>query len=154
MKKFISMVMAAAMVASLVPATAFAGEATFKVVDAQEYTVEVAEDMKDDATVIAGPELQIKIVDVDSKWSKADTFEFTLDFENAEFGKDFAEGAEIDAVVGGAEAKLTVVEEVEAEDTSITLELTEEYMLVEKDIRKARNFFFFIPFPLFHELMY
>ena len=43
MKKFISMVMAAAMVVSLVPATAFAGEATFKVVNDQEYTTEVAE---------------------------------------------------------------------------------------------------------------
>ena len=79
MKKFISMVMAAAMVVSLVPATAFAGEATFKVVNDQEYTTEVAEDMKDAGTVIEGAELQIKVVDVDSLWSTADTFEFTLD---------------------------------------------------------------------------
>ena len=45
MKKFISMVMAAAMVVSLVPATAFAAdEATFKVVNDKEYTEIVAED--------------------------------------------------------------------------------------------------------------
>ncbi|MBQ2879576.1 MAG: copper amine oxidase N-terminal domain-containing protein [Anaerotignum sp.] len=139
MKKFISMVMAAAMVVSLVPATAFAGEATFKVVNDQEYTVEVAEDMKDDATVIEGPELQIKVVDVDSLWSTADTYEFTLDFENAEIAGPedtvvFAEGDTIPAVVGGAVTDLVVVDEVEAEDTSITLELTETSMLKEKDI--------------------
>ncbi|MBR6542338.1 MAG: hypothetical protein IKT73_03930, partial [Anaerotignum sp.] len=123
----------------------FAGEATFKVVDAQEYTAKIAEDMKDDATVIAGPELQMKIVDIDSKWNEADSYEFTLDFENAAFGADFAEGSMIEAVVGGANAALVITEEVEAEDTSITLELTEEsmeveptsaeqIMLVEKDI--------------------
>ena len=44
MKKFISMVMAAAMVVSLVPATAFAANAaTFKVVDAVEITEETAD---------------------------------------------------------------------------------------------------------------
>ena len=44
MKKFLSMVMAAAMVVSLVPATAFAAagdfKATAKVVDAQNFPVE------------------------------------------------------------------------------------------------------------------
>ena len=45
MKKFLSMVMAAAMVVSLVPATAFAAagdfKATAKVVDAKNYTQKV-----------------------------------------------------------------------------------------------------------------
>ena len=44
MKKFISMVMAAAMVVSLVPATAFAAnEATFKVAGDKEWTEEYAD---------------------------------------------------------------------------------------------------------------
>ena len=48
MKKFISMVMAAAMVVSLVPATAFAAdEATFKVVNAIELTEEEADKDKE-----------------------------------------------------------------------------------------------------------
>ena len=47
MKKFISMVMATAMVVSLVPATAFAAnEATFKVVGAVDLTETEAEDVK------------------------------------------------------------------------------------------------------------
>ena len=63
MKKFISMVMAAAMVVSMVPATAFAANAAaFKVVDAQEYT----EDAADKTTVIDDAELQIKLTDIDT----------------------------------------------------------------------------------------
>ena len=51
MKKFISMVMAAAMVVSLVPATAFAANtATFKVVNDKEYTEADAKTHKTTAT--------------------------------------------------------------------------------------------------------
>ena len=85
MKKFISMVMAAAMVVSLVPATAFAAnDATFKVVKDAEYTEEAAETMKYAATVIAGPELQIKDTEMDKEYTgSAAEWEIELDFENA-----------------------------------------------------------------------
>ena len=138
MKKFISMVMAAAMVVSLVPATAFAAESTFKVVKDQEYTEEVAEDMVDNGDIIGkgvnGPELQIKIVDIDSLYATPDSYEFTLDFENAELSKDFAEDEEITVAVNGANTTVKVVEAAEAEDTSIVLELTETTMLKEDSI--------------------
>lgn len=90
MKKFISFVMAGAMVASLVPATAFAkGEvtATAKIVDALE-------ESKDFDGKIKGadvPEVQLKVKDADYQ-TTADsklpsmTVEFTLD--KAEFDTD------------------------------------------------------------------
>lgn len=88
MKKFISMVMAAAMVVSLVPATAFAANtATFKVVKDQEYTEAEAkthDSITGGDTAITGPEVQLKLKDVDSKQGKVDDFEVTLDFNNAE----------------------------------------------------------------------
>ena len=65
MKKFLSMVMAAAMVVSLVPATAFAAsddvKATAKVVDSKNYTQDEIE--KDN--VISGPELQLTFTTAD-----------------------------------------------------------------------------------------
>ncbi|MGN1231695.1 MAG: hypothetical protein ACI4TP_07315, partial [Anaerotignum sp.] len=81
MKKFISMVMAAAMVVSLVPATAFAANAaTFKVLDAIEWTENEAKA----ATDVAGPQIQIKVKDVDTKIGENDDFDITLDYENIE----------------------------------------------------------------------
>ena len=88
MKKFISMVMAAAMVVSLVPATAFAkGEvtATAKVVDAAELT-------KGESVVFDGadgPEVQLKIKDVDYQKTYKDfpTVDVTVTLDNAEFKK-------------------------------------------------------------------
>lgn len=97
MKKFISFVMAGAMVASLVPATAFAkGEvtATAKIVDAK--------DLKKGETIVydgeAGPELQLKLTDVDAqRTSSGDlpSFNVELSLDNAEFtgtGNSFFEG--------------------------------------------------------------
>ena len=90
MKKFISMVMAAAMVVSLVPATAFAaGSATLKVVDAAEATKAEAKaygwdsDSPSKGFKNAETEFQIKLKDVDTKVGVVDKFEFTLEFENA-----------------------------------------------------------------------
>ena len=135
MKKFISMVMAAAMVVSLVPATAFAANAaSFKVVDAQEYT----EDAADKTAVIEDAELQIKVTDVDTIYAEAndgklDEFEITLDFEGAEFSEKIAEGALVGVHAKG-NVDVTVKEEVDAEDDSITLVLTETKDLEEDDI--------------------
>lgn len=88
MKKFISFVMAGAMVASLVPATAFAAKgdvtATAKIVDAK--------DLKKGETVVydgdSGPELQLKLTDVDAQRTSSGelpSFNVELSLDNAEF---------------------------------------------------------------------
>ena len=90
MKKLISMVMAAAMVVSLVPATAFAANtATFKVVNDKEYR----EGEIDKTTVIDGPQLQLKLKDVDTTKGESDDFDITLDFNNAELNNTLNKGA-------------------------------------------------------------
>ncbi|WP_312061000.1 hypothetical protein, partial [Anaerotignum sp.] len=105
MKKFISFVMAGAMVASLVPATAFAkGDvtATAKVVDAEDLT-------KDEAKVAFtkdnAPEVQLKITGVDYKKSDSSNYrdykqkvELTLD--NAEFTSKPVMGIRLDETDG------------------------------------------------------
>ncbi|WP_458406836.1 copper amine oxidase N-terminal domain-containing protein [Anaerotignum sp.] len=106
MKKFISMVMAAAMVVSLVPATAFAATdvtATAKIVDALELTeteADAVEDGQEDADgneVIYTfsdkgydvPELQIKITNADYRQEDTTpTAEVTIKLDNAEFDVD------------------------------------------------------------------
>ena len=81
MKKFLSMVMAAAMVVSLVPATAFAAsgdfKATAKVVDAKNYTQNEIEKANGKIT---GPEVQLTFTTADTTASgSALKFTFTLD---------------------------------------------------------------------------
>lgn len=133
MKKFISMVMAAAMVVSLVPATAFAAnEATFKVIGDLELTEDQAKDMKD-KTIIEGPELQLKIKDVDRKTSveKVNSWDITLDFENAEFKGDVDQSKLKD---DNGNVAITIKDGGEDEDDSITLTLTEKKALEEDAI--------------------
>ena len=94
MKKFLSMVMAAAMVVSLVPATAFAASddvrATAKVVDAQNYTeteIETANSVASDA------ELQLTFTTAD--YTAADfTADIDLTLDNAYFRADTSLKAE------------------------------------------------------------
>ncbi|MBQ9092309.1 MAG: hypothetical protein IJY52_08615, partial [Anaerotignum sp.] len=105
MKKFISMVMAAAMVVSLVPATAFAAnDAQFKLINDLEVTTSYAEDVlevkglpvADPAGVVETaiePEIQIKLKDVDSKAGVQDSFEVKLSLNNAEFKAPLKKGA-------------------------------------------------------------
>ena len=81
MKKFLSMVMAAAMVVSLVPATAFAASGDFKttakVVDAQNYT---ETEIKDANGLVSDAEIQLTFTTADiTKGGSELTFEFTLD---------------------------------------------------------------------------
>ena len=88
MKKFISMVMAAAMVVSLVPATAFAkGDvtATAKVVDA----VELAKGNDEVFDGADGPEVQLKITNVDYQKTYAELpkVDVTVTLDKAEFVK-------------------------------------------------------------------
>lgn len=146
MKKFISMVMAAAMVVSLVPATAFAANtATFKVVNDQEYTEAQAEDVKkgntkgsgDTEATITGPEIQLKLKDVDSKQGAKDNFEITLDFNNAELKDDFTaaaldndgnvtSGTAVGGVVGKSGIKVYVKDAAKDGDDSVKLIVQEE----------------------------
>ena len=81
MKKFLSMVMAAAMVVSLVPATAFAASGDFKttakVVDAQNYT---ETEIKAAKGLVSDAEIQLTFTTADiTKGGSELTFEFTLD---------------------------------------------------------------------------
>ena len=85
MKKFLSMVMAAAMVVSLVPATAFAAaddvRATAKVVDAQNYTETEIETAN---SVVSDAELQLTFTTAD--YTAADfTADIDLTLDNAYF---------------------------------------------------------------------
>lgn len=101
MKKFLSMVLAAAMVISTVPATAFAldAKATAKVVDSLDLTgadaIEVEEPAKNTAATrwigktgeYKAPEIQLKVTDADSTANDGATTEtkFTLTLDNAKF---------------------------------------------------------------------
>lgn len=83
MKKFLSMVMAAAMVVSLVPATAFAAsdnvKATAKVVDAENYPVDNV------ANPVTGPEVQLTFTTADYTSAVAPTAEYTFTLDNADW---------------------------------------------------------------------
>lgn len=104
MKKFISMVMAAAMVVSLVPATAFAldAKATAKVVGSLDLTETDADKVEEGSTVTGAswigkagdykaPELQLKVTDAD--YTDLDkttppTTKITVTLDNAKFAKN------------------------------------------------------------------
>lgn len=150
MKKLISMVMAAAMVVSLVPATAFAANtATFKVVNDQEYTEDEAADVKKDnkadktdpvnpvEAVVKGPEIQLKLKDVDSKKGVKDNFDITLDFNNAELKDDIVKatldengnvtaGTVVGGVVGKSAIKVYVKDAAEDGDDTVKLIVQED----------------------------
>ena len=101
MKKFLSMVLAAAMVISTVPATAFAldAKATAKVVDSLDLTEADATNVEEPAKNTAAtswigktgeykaPEIQLKVTDADSTANDDATTEtkFTLTLDNAKF---------------------------------------------------------------------
>lgn len=124
MKKFLSMVMAAAMVVSLVPATAFAAagefKATAKVVDAQNFPVDAV------PATVGGSELQLTLTTADSLTTGNDQVKFTLNFDNV---KDLT-GNEItkdDVKVrdGSSSANITVNSVVKTDDTELEITLTE-----------------------------
>ena len=80
MKKFLSMVMAAAMVVSLVPGAAFAAsgdvKATAKVVGSKNYTQDEIENAKGANKKVSGPEVQLTFTTADYSASK----EFTAKY--------------------------------------------------------------------------
>ena len=138
MKKFISMVMAAAMVVSLVPATAFAAnEATFKVVNDQENT-EAEAKTHDSVTggdsAITGPEVQLKLKDVDSKQGTPDDFEITLNFDNAELSAAITDLTEtVGKVVGKTNVTVTLKEAAAKGDDSVKIKVQEGTSDLEDD---------------------
>ena len=90
MKKFLSMVMAAAMVVSLVPATAFAAsgdvKATAKVVGSKNYTQDEIESSKVNKKV-SGPEAQLTFTTADYASNSDTAVKYTLSLDNADFYK-------------------------------------------------------------------
>ena len=90
MKKFLSMVMAAAMVVSLVPATAFAAsgdvKATAKIVGSKNYTQDEIESSKVNKKV-EGPEAQLTYTTADYASNSDTAVKYTLSLDNADFYK-------------------------------------------------------------------
>ena len=90
MKKFLSMVMAAAMVVSLVPATAFAAsgdvKATAKVVGSKNYTQDEIES-KTINKKVEGPEAQLTFTTADYASNSDTAVKYTLSLDNADFYK-------------------------------------------------------------------
>ena len=128
MKKFISMVLTAAMVVSLVPATAFAKNdavtATAKVVNAAE--------LSKGETAVAGPELQLKVTGTQYTAANPDyAQEITVTLDNAEFTAAPAVYVNGDVVVDAAkledkdEATVTLDQEL-AKDDVIAIALDSE----------------------------
>ena len=91
MKKFLSMVMAAAMVVSLVPGAAFAAsgdvKATAKVVGSKNYTQDEIENTKGANKKVSGPEVQLTFTTADYANNKDFTAKYTLSLDNADFYK-------------------------------------------------------------------
>ena len=127
MKKFISMVMAAAMVISLVPATAFADTGSAKAVAKVIDSADIAKNADEDAMKDKKTELQLK-VDGDGQYATGTTGEHKLTFtlDGAEFyGKDNTERAtNIEKLISVANGKDTVtvaVSDVDKDSFKATL---------------------------------
>ena len=140
MKKFLSMVMAAAMVVSLVPATAFAAsgdvKATAKVVDAKNYTEKEIDTAKGKVT---GPEAQLTFTTADLTSAGSElTFTFTLD--NAKITKaDNGTVKEITASVkADDESGVTVkTKYVDEDEFDVTIDKIESIKLTRGDVLKV-----------------
>jgi len=140
MKKFISMVMAAAMVVSLVPATAFAasGTASFDVAGAKEW-----KEANVGTGSLEGVQIQLEVTGVTGTIGKVDSFDIALDFDGAEVNRYRAEGDWTASALGGngaivsrtdvtaaglKEQKLNataVMGEIEDGDTYVEIKITE-----------------------------
>ncbi|WP_458407217.1 copper amine oxidase N-terminal domain-containing protein [Anaerotignum sp.] len=128
MKKFISMVMAAAMVVSLVPATAFAYEleSKVKVLDVAELAEDDAETAKAGIGTVGGidyPELQITVTNDDYTADDTNpTYELTLKLDNAKWVDKTASVLEDMLTIDFAGEDLAyVVEASDIEDDEVTL---------------------------------
>ena len=121
MKKFLSMVMAAAMVVSLVPGAAFAAsgdvKATAKVVGSKNYTQDEIE--KTQKSRVTGPEVQLTYTTADyASGAKNVQAKYTLTLDNADFYKSGTEiSSKPDLKIGlvGDKADTVVVGEATGE---------------------------------------
>lgn len=137
MKKFLSMVMAAAMVVSLVPATAFAAssdfKATAKVVDAQNF----ADGELSAGEAIGGSELQLTLTTADTT-KGVDSLKFTVTTDNV---VDLVKDTHIkdDSVYVRYDGA-----DVTDEFKTITVDVTDdnefEFTVAEKNEKDARQF--------------
>ena len=128
MKKFLSMVMAAAMVVSLVPATAFAAtgdfKATAKVIDAQNFPVDGVPEK------IGGSELQLTLTTGDSLRTQ-DKMKFTVTLDNVKDLETVDQIKDDDIFVLDEDGKVTNAYTVTGFD--VTDEDEFEFVVEEKD---------------------
>ena len=128
MKKFLSMVMAAAMVVSLVPATAFAAtgdfKATAKVIDAQNFPVDGV------PAKVGGSELQLTLTTGDSLRTQ-DKMKFTVTLDNVKDLETVTQIEENDIFVLDEDGKVTDAYTVTGFD--VTDEDEFEFVVEEKD---------------------
>ena len=140
MRKFISLAMAVAMTLSLVPATAFAGgtgtiAGTGKIVDAAD--VPVGAD-KDD--LITGPELQIKVTDVEYDQIGDSDYTIVLDltldgaeFDESTFNKGIGKVIRDGKIIKNGIA-VDVEEGDDEEEATVTIKGGKDNQLAEGDI--------------------
>ena len=137
MKKFLSMVMAAAMVVSLVPATAFAAssdfKATAKVVDAQNF----ADGELSAGEAIGGSELQLTLTTADTT-KGVDSLKFTVTTDNVvDLVKDtHIKNDSVYVRYDGAD----VTDEFKAITVDVTDDNEFEFTVAEKNEKDARQF--------------
>ena len=136
MKKFLSMVMAAAMVVSLVPATAFAAtgdfKATAKVIDAQNFAVD------DVDSPIGGSELQLTLTTGDSLRTR-DKMKFTATLDNVKDLETVTQIEDDDIFILDEDGRVT--ENYTVKDFDVTDEDEFEFTVEEKgDAENAAQF--------------
>ena len=125
MKKFLSMVMAAAMVVSLVPATAFAAsgdvKATAKVVGSKNYTQDEIES-KTIKKKVKGPEAQLTFTTADYASTSKTAVKYTLSLDNANFYKSGTEIADKGKITVTLKGDKTVPKQVGESDKDVEFE--------------------------------
>lgn len=123
MKKLISMVMAAAMVVSLVPATAFADTGSAKAVAKVIDSVDVAKDA-DKETVLNNEKVELQLkVDGNGQYAAGSTpkHELTFTLDGAEFKVVSAIEIAKNVFVKGAEVNASEITEVEKDSFKLTI---------------------------------
>lgn len=127
MKKLISMVMAAAMVISLVPATAFADTGSAKAVAKVIDSVDVAKDANKD-TVLNGEKVELQLkVDGNGQYAAGSTpkHELTFTLDGAEFKTVSATEIAKNVFVKGTAVAASAITDVEKDSFKLTIEKVE-----------------------------
>ena len=127
MKKLISMVMAAAMVVSLVPATAFADTGSAKAVAKVIDSVDVAKDANKD-TVLNGEKVELQLkVDGNGQYAAGSTpkHELTFTLDGAEFKTVSATEIAKNVFVKGTAVAASAITDVEKDSFKLTIENVE-----------------------------